>query len=102
MAFDGMCNLGRVGVEPSGRAQLELSAADGSFPSQWFLSKAELNREIFGDRTCSESFWKVSPLPNTRSHEALVGRVQVSSYLILLCQIKMLASDHVGKYNVMC
>jgi hypothetical protein len=22
--------------------------------------------------------------------------------LVLLCQIKMLASDHVGKYNVMC
>jgi len=22
--------------------------------------------------------------------------------LILLCQIKILASDHVGKYNVMC
>jgi hypothetical protein len=46
MAFDGICNLGRVGVEPSGRAQLELSAADGSFPSNWFLSKPELNREI--------------------------------------------------------
>jgi len=46
MAFDGLCNLGRVGVEPSGRAQLELSAVDGSFPSNWFLSKAELSREI--------------------------------------------------------
>jgi len=46
MAFDGMCNLGRVGVELSGRTQLELSAADGSFPSNWFLSKAELSREI--------------------------------------------------------
>jgi hypothetical protein len=46
MAFDGICTLGRVGVEPSGRTQLELSAADGSWPSNWFLSKAELNREI--------------------------------------------------------
>jgi hypothetical protein len=46
MAFDGVCNLGRVGIEPNGRAQLELSAADGSFPSNWFLSKADLNREI--------------------------------------------------------
>jgi hypothetical protein len=29
------------------------------------------------------------------------GRLLVS-LLILLCQIKILASDHVGKYNVIC
>jgi hypothetical protein len=46
MAFDGVCNLGRVGIDPWGRAQLELSPVDGSWPSNWFLSKGELSREM--------------------------------------------------------
>lgn len=38
--FDGICRLGRTGISPEGRAQLELVAADGSWPSNWFLSNA--------------------------------------------------------------
>jgi type I restriction enzyme, S subunit len=42
------------------------------------------------------------------AHNATVGPTALLStklayvILILLCQIKILASDHVGKYNVMC
>jgi 4-oxalocrotonate tautomerase len=38
-----------------------------------------------------------------RKAEIISGVTELlERYLILLCQIKILASDHVGKYNVMC
>ena len=53
------CKLGRVGVETGGRTQLELVAADGSFPSNWFLSKAELNREILATALAAKASGKL-------------------------------------------
>ena len=46
MFFDGNCLIRRAGVTPDGRAQLDLSAEDGSFGWNWFLSPSGHTREI--------------------------------------------------------
>jgi hypothetical protein len=45
-AFDGVCDIRRVGVEPDGNAQLDLKAVDGTFDWTFFLSEKNLSREI--------------------------------------------------------
>lgn len=52
MAFDGVCEIRRAGIDPNGRVQLDLQAADKKpdgtplFDWSWFLGKTELTREI--------------------------------------------------------
>ena len=44
--WQGNCQIRRAGIDPNGRAQLDLKADDGTFDWTWFLSKNGLDREI--------------------------------------------------------
>ena len=46
MPFDGSCDIRRAGVSPEGWAQLDLKADDGTFDWQWFLSEANISKEV--------------------------------------------------------
>jgi tetratricopeptide (TPR) repeat protein len=59
----------------------------------------ETQGEIDRARRCSRRRWRsIEKLGYQEGH----GPRLYSPVLILLCQTKILASDHVGKYNVMC
>jgi hypothetical protein len=45
-AFDSPCEIGRVGISPTGMAQLELKAVNRRFDWTWFLSADNLGREM--------------------------------------------------------
>ena len=44
--YDGECQIRRAGISPEGFAQLDLKAEGGEFDWTWFLSKAEISREV--------------------------------------------------------
>jgi hypothetical protein len=46
MAFEGICEIRRAGVDSNGLARLDLKADNGQFDWNWFFSQPEVSREV--------------------------------------------------------